>query len=64
MKLNKAHFRNNPFWDSIKEQLLCNIDNCRIRNDSDKLTYEATQELRGRIAAFKAVLALEEKAPE
>lgn len=64
MKLNKAHFRNNPFWDSIKEQLLCNIDNCRKYNDNDTLSHEATQVLRGKIAAFKAVLALEEKAPE
>lgn len=64
MKLSKQQFHGNPFWDQLKSHILCNINNCRNSNDSATLSHEETQFLRGKIAALKSILALEEKAPE
>lgn len=55
--------RNNPLWMRLKRRMEESRDELRNQNDSMHLGERETAFLRGRIAAFKELLALEEIDP-
>ena len=53
-----------PTWRAVQQFVEGQVANERVRNDSAALDALQTAELRGRIAAFKSLLALGKPAPE
>lgn len=55
--------KSHPLWARLKSHLQDQLGAMRVRNDDQTLTDAQTAALRGRIAAFKQVLALGEDKP-
>lgn len=55
--------RMHPLWLRLRAHLVDRLADARIRNDGATLTEQATAELRGRIAAYKALIDLGKDRP-
>ncbi len=58
----QPHERTNPLWVGLEAHLKRELDTLRRQNDAS-LTVERTENIRGRIAQVKAILALAEDKP-
>ena len=57
-----AHDKTNPLWVALSAHLASEIDTLRRQNDAS-LPPERTENIRGRIAGIKAILALSDDQP-
>jgi hypothetical protein len=55
--------KSHPIWARLKSHLHQQLDATRIRNDLPTLSEAETAALRGRIAAYKAIIALGDDLP-